>query len=85
MYYTSGMLTTDESLCDEPTPTAPFQPIGEVVISKESTLEVLKHQILTLPKMAATVAVPTTHFLRVRLMENGRPTTVLRNSTQTLQ
>ena len=57
--------------------------LGEVIISKESTLDDLKQQIMTLPEMVDVV--PTQQFLRVRLMENGHLGTVLRLATQTLQ
>jgi len=57
--------------------------LGEVIISKESTLDDLKQQIMTLPEMVD--AVPMQQFLRVRLIENGHLGTVLRLATQTLQ
>ncbi|KAI0222462.1 Ubiquitin carboxyl-terminal hydrolase 40 [Lamellibrachia satsuma] len=57
--------------------------LGEVIISKESTLDDLKQQIMTLPKMID--AIPTPRFLRVRLIENGHLGTVLRLATQSLQ
>lgn len=57
---------------------------GDVIISKMATLEELKQQLLTLPVLSQ-LPVPTTDFLRVRLMENKLPTLVLRGSTQILQ
>ena len=83
----AGMLSTDHSSGDPPSSSpssSTSQPLGEVIISKESTLEDLKQQVMTLPQMGQ-VSVPTSRFLRLRLIENRLPTLVLRNHSQTLQ
>ena len=58
--------------------------LGEVQISKEATLDDLKGQIMTLPLMLE-VSVPMAQFLRLRMLENGRPTLVLKGSSEKLQ
>ncbi|KAK6165349.1 hypothetical protein SNE40_022291 [Patella caerulea] len=58
--------------------------IGEIDIWKESTLEELKMQILTLPKVAR-LALPSIYNIRVRLLNNLRPSTILRDHSHTLK
>lgn len=77
-YTASNGTTEQENVMDFQT-----RSLGEVIISKESTLDDLKQQIMTLPEMID--AIPTQQFLRLRLVENGHLGTVLRLATQTLQ
>ncbi|XP_033761704.1 ubiquitin carboxyl-terminal hydrolase 40-like [Pecten maximus] len=58
--------------------------IGEVEVSLQDTLEDFQQLVMTLPLMA-DINIPTTNFIRVRLIEDGRLSTVLRPSNQTLQ
>ncbi len=90
----SGLLENSKSP-DSSLATSPHQPasdpgggapiaLGDVVVSKDDTLDDLRIHILTLDLLEnAPVPMPT--FLRVRLMEGQHVTTVLRGSTQTLQ
>lgn len=56
--------------------------LGEIEISRESTLFDLKEQLLTL---VAELPIPSVDFMRLRLKESNRLTTVLRDNTQTLK
>ncbi|OWF43139.1 ubiquitin carboxyl-terminal hydrolase 40-like [Mizuhopecten yessoensis] len=58
--------------------------IGEVEVSLQDTLEDFQQLVMTLP-LVADINIPTTNFIRVRLIEDGRLTTVLCPPTQTLQ
>ncbi|XP_060066969.1 ubiquitin carboxyl-terminal hydrolase 40-like [Ylistrum balloti] len=58
--------------------------IGEVEVSLQDTLEDFQQLVMTLPLMA-DINIPTTNFIRVRMIEDGQLTTVLRPPTQTLQ
>ena len=58
--------------------------MGDIVISASDTVEDLKLMILTLPE-GDNLIVPTIDFLRVRLIEDGHLTTVLKDHKQTLQ
>ncbi|XP_055959403.1 ubiquitin carboxyl-terminal hydrolase 40 [Patella vulgata] len=58
--------------------------MGEIDIWKESTLEELKMQILTLPKVAR-LALPSIYNIRVRLLNNLRPSTILRDHSHTIK
>ena len=58
--------------------------IGDVIISKQDMLDDLKIAIMALPEMD-DIAVPTTQYLRVRLVEEKRLSTVLKGSSLTLQ
>ena len=59
-------------------------PLGDMVVSKESTLDDFKLQILTSPQMVA-LSIPSPKFIRVRHLEEGKPSTILRNGAQSLQ
>ncbi|XP_053373071.1 ubiquitin carboxyl-terminal hydrolase 40-like isoform X2 [Mercenaria mercenaria] len=56
--------------------------IGEIEISRESTLFDLKEQVLTL---VGDLPIPSVDFMRLRLKEQKRLTTVLRDNNQTLK
>lgn len=56
--------------------------IGELEISRESTLFDLKEQIMTL---VGELPIPTVDFMRLRLKEQNRLSTVLRDNNQTLK
>ncbi|XP_076871413.1 ubiquitin carboxyl-terminal hydrolase 40 isoform X2 [Brachyhypopomus gauderio] len=58
--------------------------VGYVEISEEATLLDLKCQVLTLPALVG-VCVPTPDFLRLWLMEEQRPSRILRGNQQTLR
>jgi hypothetical protein len=58
--------------------------VGEIQVSVDSTLDDLKLQVMTLPAIT-DLGVPMTEFLRVRVIEDGRPTTVLKGASQTLR
>ncbi|XP_070564811.1 LOW QUALITY PROTEIN: ubiquitin carboxyl-terminal hydrolase 40-like [Ptychodera flava] len=58
--------------------------LGDIEISKDATLEDLKCQVMTLPQMIE-ISPPTVKFVRIRLLENNRPTRILRNLDQTLK
>ena len=80
---TTGLLLGSGSASLEDTAPSPVQ-LGELLVSKEMTLEDLKLKVLTMPKMEE-LPVPSANHLRVRILEQGRPTTVLRVNTNTLQ
>ncbi|XP_064614511.1 ubiquitin carboxyl-terminal hydrolase 40-like [Liolophura sinensis] len=58
--------------------------MGYVEISKEATLEDLKLQVMTLPQVM-DLPIPSPDFLRLRLVEQGRLSSVLKGPAQTLQ
>ncbi|XP_041365456.1 ubiquitin carboxyl-terminal hydrolase 40-like [Gigantopelta aegis] len=59
-------------------------PIGEVQISKDASLEELKQKILMLPQVLE-LYITTPDFIRIRLIENNRLTTILRVLHQSLR
>ena len=66
-----------------------FKPIcplclGEVEISKEATLTDLKQQIMTLNPVI-DLPIPSPEFMRLRVIEHGRLTNVLKNKDQVLK
>ncbi|KAL3831809.1 hypothetical protein ACJMK2_023512 [Sinanodonta woodiana] len=66
-----------------PSRTLPVQ-IGEIEISKTATLYDLKLQVMTL-LIATELTVPSPDFMRLCLVEQGQPATILRDRNQTLQ
>lgn len=58
--------------------------LGDVEISKEATLRDLKQQVMTLNRVTE-LPIPSDEFMRLRLKEKDRLTTVLRDSNQTLR
>lgn len=58
--------------------------LGDVEISKEATLRDLKQQVMTLSRVTE-LPIPSDEFMRLRLKEKDRLTTVLRDSNQTLR
>lgn len=58
--------------------------LGEIEISKDATLGDLKEQVMTL-ELAEELPLPGPDFMRLRLREKTRLTTVLRDVKQTLR
>ncbi|XP_054712261.1 ubiquitin carboxyl-terminal hydrolase 40-like [Uloborus diversus] len=58
--------------------------LGEVELSSESTVADLKKYVLTLPSLS-TISLPNIRFLRLRLLDNGRPGKILRGLSNTLR
>ncbi|XP_069111177.1 ubiquitin carboxyl-terminal hydrolase 40-like [Argopecten irradians] len=86
-WITSGikeLLRLNQTPSGETTESAEPLTIGEVEVSLQDTLEDFQQLVMTLPVMA-DLNIPTIHFIRVRLIEEGQLTTVLRPATQTLQ
>ena len=79
----SGLFGSDPNSQVREVRTEPLE-LGEVIISKLDSLDDLKIHVMAFPEME-DVAVPTTQFLRVRLVEDKRLTTVLKGSSQSLQ
>lgn len=59
--------------------------MGAVVINRKVTLNELREQVLTLPGAESALCMPTIQFMRLWLMDSGRPVTALRGNSQTLQ
>ncbi|KAK3588315.1 hypothetical protein CHS0354_004734 [Potamilus streckersoni] len=66
-----------------PSRSPPVQ-IGEIEISKTATLDDFKLHVMTL-LIATELMVPSPDFMRLRLVEHGKPARVLRDINQTLQ
>ncbi|XP_022306322.2 ubiquitin carboxyl-terminal hydrolase 40-like [Crassostrea virginica] len=58
--------------------------VGEIEVSLDMTLDDLKLQVMTLPAIV-DLGVPTVEFLRIRVIEDGYLTTVLKGGSQTLR
>lgn len=58
--------------------------IGEVELSSESTVGDLKKNVLTLPSLS-NLSLPNIRYLRLRLLDNGRPGRVLRGLSNSLK
>lgn len=58
--------------------------IGEVELSSESTVGDLKKYVLTLPSLS-NLFLPSIRYLRLRLLDNGRPGRVLRGLSNSLK
>ncbi|GFS61409.1 ubiquitin carboxyl-terminal hydrolase 40 [Trichonephila inaurata madagascariensis] len=58
--------------------------LGEVELSSESTVADLKDYILTLPSLMA-LSLPNNRHLRLQLLDNGRPSRVIRGLSNTLR
>lgn len=56
--------------------------IGTIEISRESSLFDLKEQVMTL---IGELPIPSVDFMRLRLKEKDRLTTILRDNKQTLR
>ena len=58
--------------------------IGEVELSSESTVADLKKNVLTLPTLSS-LSLPNIRYLRLRLLDSGRPGRVLRGLSNSLK
>ncbi|GFX09968.1 ubiquitin carboxyl-terminal hydrolase 40 [Trichonephila clavipes] len=58
--------------------------LGEVELSSESTVADLKDYILTLPSLMG-LSLPNNRHLRLQLLDNGRPSRVIRGLSNTLR
>ena len=58
--------------------------VGDIEVALVMTLEEFEFQILSLPALSG-LSLPTPGFLRVRMVESGYMSTVLKGPSQTLQ